>query len=473
MAQFDSDNDDDDGTIVARGWVMRRGHCKRLQAPTRGRTAIWAEIQGQGKEVMRGRAVFKRSVGGNRYRHGSPQYWGESIQQRRNELRKAAQADAEEMLGFDLHTSHPADLEVFSDDTFQDGSDEIDVGVYTPCVHLDGVAIKSWSVPSDDDVPSTASDLSSDTASSLSEVSWEALGTQDRKPTPWQLAVARANLTAELYAASRGLVFESAGRTNKSRGAWRQKKGSRKESELQRILRVKFKTCLTEPAGQPRGDRFEHFRQCFLAQNVMTIGTALNSLCLPGQIEMRPTPLSSEVKERFLSACGGEVQGKTCPVWHGTDASSLDSIYQRGLLIPGQDNELKVKNGSVHGLGIYAATVDNPHLSVGYCRGGSRKLLVCGMLDADEPESITHDPRFVVIFKSSLVAPLYEATLPDGSCSFVVPRQTLQPLLQRAQEPVQRVLKNRTAKQKKITIAAMPAGAVAAFLSRRAAGKRR
>lgn len=463
MAQSDPYNDDDDGSIVARGWVMRRGHCKRLQAPKRGRTAIWAEVQGQGKEVMRGRTVFKRSVGGNRYRHGSPQYWEASTQQRRNELRKAAQADAKEMLRL-----HPADLEVFSDDTFQDDSDEMNVGVLTPCVYLDGVLIKSWSVHSDDDVPSTASDLSTDAASSPSEVSWEALWTHDRKPTPWQLAVSRASLAAELYVASRGL----AGRTKKSRGAWRQEKESRKESKAQRILRVKFKTCLTEPAGQPRGDHFEHVRQCFLAQSVMTIGTALNSLNLPGQIEMRPTPLSSEVKERFLSAYGG-VNGKICPMWHGTDAGSLDSIYQRGLLIPGQDNELKVKNGSVHGLGIYAATVDNPHLSVGYCRGGSRKLLVCGMLDSDEPASVKHGHRFVVIFKSCLVVPLYEATLPDGSCSFVMPRPTPQPLLQRAQAFVQPVLKNETVKQQNITMAAMPAGAVAAFLSRRAARKRR
>eukprot|EP00931_Biecheleriopsis_adriatica_P105999 TRINITY_DN80517_c0_g1_i1.p1 TRINITY_DN80517_c0_g1~~TRINITY_DN80517_c0_g1_i1.p1 ORF type:complete len:573 (+),score=65.11 TRINITY_DN80517_c0_g1_i1:151-1719(+) len=41
---------------------MRRGHRKKLQRPKRDKAALWAEIQGQGKEVSRGRSVFKRSV---------------------------------------------------------------------------------------------------------------------------------------------------------------------------------------------------------------------------------------------------------------------------------------------------------------------------------------------------------------------------------------------------------------------------
>lgn len=41
---------------------MRHHHCKRLLKPKTGKTALRAEIQGQGKEVLCGRSAFKRSI---------------------------------------------------------------------------------------------------------------------------------------------------------------------------------------------------------------------------------------------------------------------------------------------------------------------------------------------------------------------------------------------------------------------------
>lgn len=485
MAQGNTEEDDCE-TIVARGWVMRRGHCKRLQAPKQGRAAIWAGIQGQGNEVMRGRAVFKRSVGSKRQRcrhcssfccrGGCVPEW--SIQQQRDKLRKSAQADAEETRRYNLHTWRPADFDIFLEETFQDDCDEPSVRTLAPCVSLDLAVMKSWSALSDDGMPSTASNSSSPGCESLSsEVSWEMLGTRELKPTPWQLAVARAKLTADAYAASRGLVLHSAGSKEYRRRGRRQKQDHRNESEIKRKLLRDFGISFTEPAGQQNSDDFEQFRQCFLKQHITSIGSALNSLSLQGQIEMKPTPLSCEVKQRFFSACNGQVKNVVRPVWHGTDVNSLDSIYQQGLLIPGQNNGLRVKNGSAYGLGIYAARADCPQLSLGYCRGGSRKLLVCGMIDASETDSVWHGSNFVVIFNHHLVAPLFETTLPDGSFAYrpvpPLPNQNTQVLTQHAQLPTQRALRKKIVKRKRSIAALMPVGSVAAFLSRRAVRKRR
>jgi len=55
--------------MAPRGWSMRRGHMRKARRPKRGKAAVWAEIQGQGQAVSKGRAAFSRSVNtGSRYR---------------------------------------------------------------------------------------------------------------------------------------------------------------------------------------------------------------------------------------------------------------------------------------------------------------------------------------------------------------------------------------------------------------------
>jgi len=69
-------------------------------------------------------------------------------------------------------------------------------------------------------------------------------------------------------------------------------------------------------------------------------------------------------------------------------------------MIPGQGNHLRVVNGSAHGLGIYAATIDYPQLALGFssrrrcpcCRGYRAidekwkiSMLVCAVLDDSVP----------------------------------------------------------------------------------------
>lgn len=57
-----SEGDDQSLEIPPRGWSMKHGHMKKLAKHKRKKTDLWAEIQGQAKEVSRGRAVFARSV---------------------------------------------------------------------------------------------------------------------------------------------------------------------------------------------------------------------------------------------------------------------------------------------------------------------------------------------------------------------------------------------------------------------------
>jgi hypothetical protein len=49
---------------------MRQGHSKKARKPKIGKAALWAQIQGQGQEVSKGRSVFKRSVN-----NGSQNRW--------------------------------------------------------------------------------------------------------------------------------------------------------------------------------------------------------------------------------------------------------------------------------------------------------------------------------------------------------------------------------------------------------------
>merc|ERR1719265_1039803 len=75
-------------------------------------------------------------------------------------------------------------------------------------------------------------------------------------------------------------------------------------------------------------------------------------------IHVTPAPVSVDVQNRFVEArttFGGALRLG----YHGTKMSSLPSIYEKGLLIPGQGNDICVANGSAYGLGVYTAKVTN------------------------------------------------------------------------------------------------------------------
>lgn len=174
-------------------------------------------------------------------------------------------------------------------------------------------------------------------------------------------------------------------------------------------------------ALEESGGNFDMLRAKFLRRYGKALFDSLNQ-CSEGR-SITPAPLALEVQERFLAACGQRV-AKICPGFHGTTASVHDSIFQRGLLIPGQENNLRVANGSAHGNGVYIAKLNNPWLSQGFTRGAN-KMLVCGVVDdatdltqaqrfgsfdvTKESDNVRHVGDAMVVFQSVRVAPLFVA----------------------------------------------------------------
>lgn len=150
-------------------------------------------------------------------------------------------------------------------------------------------------------------------------------------------------------------------------------------------------------------------------------------------MHVRPAPVSEDVQRRFLDARAC-LKGKLRAGYHGTNISSLPSIYKNGLLIPGQSNDVRVANGSAHGLGIYTAKVCNPRLSWSFCRAPTemeKKIVVCGVLDdasthsiqnykmgnqtvSHESQNVRHAGDAMVIFDHRRVAPLFEVSIGDA-----------------------------------------------------------
>merc|ERR1740116_604551 len=91
------------------------------------------------------------------------------------------------------------------------------------------------------------------------------------------------------------------------------------------------------------------------------------------------------------------------PAFHGTDAANHNSIVKRGLLIPGQGNELKVAHGAAHGKGVYTANVDAAWLSRGFCSAPT--MLVCAVLQSD---AVRHVGDAMVVSKEEHVVPMFE-----------------------------------------------------------------
>lgn len=145
--------------------------------------------------------------------------------------------------------------------------------------------------------------------------------------------------------------------------------------------------------AQPKGpaqpsSQFEKLRQRFLRQHNKAIRDAL-SQCFNGDVVLNVTPLKPAVQERFVKCfnkyCvrnkyGARDTSCMVPALHGTDPKNYESIFRRGLLIPGRGNNIGVAHGSCYGVGIYTAKLSNPLLSQGFC---SRKpcMLVCCVID--------------------------------------------------------------------------------------------
>lgn len=197
-------------------------------------------------------------------------------------------------------------------------------------------------------------------------------------------------------------------------------------------------------------------------------------------MKVKPTPLSSDVQRRFLKACY-ELPGQVKPAFHGTHAENLESIYSLGLVIPGQGNSFRVANGSTHGRGIYAATMDNPMLSWGFAQGATRPMLVCAVLDdaealhesqrigrfqvTAESSSVRHVGDAMVIFDPQRVAPLFCVTnMRSKQTQSIVTSRHINVSLPERPKRIQKLGQGAQS-------CLVPSNGTVAFLSRRAARK--
>jgi hypothetical protein len=150
---------------------------------------------------------------------------------------------------------------------------------------------------------------------------------------------------------------------------------------------------------------FDDVRSWFMSEYETALRISLNHCHEFGRVEIRLAPLTGSVQKRFMgNFVKGMYRSKVYPAFHGTSAKNHKSICSRGLLIPGDNNELKVEHGAVHGPGVYTANVDAAWLSAGFCT--EPRILICCVLDMG---CVTFPGDAMVVSNSAHVVPLFEA----------------------------------------------------------------
>jgi hypothetical protein len=149
---------------------------------------------------------------------------------------------------------------------------------------------------------------------------------------------------------------------------------------------------------------FEHFRQDFLAKHQVSLLQSLQHVF--GQTTFEPAPVSDLVKNRFMAALKSakKSQRMVHAGFHGSAAKNYESIFDRGLLIPGDGNELRVVNGAAFGRGIYIAQEHAAWLSFGFC--SEPRMLICAVIDMGH---VKFHGAAMVVSASNHVIPLFEA----------------------------------------------------------------
>lgn len=144
----------------------------------------------------------------------------------------------------------------------------------------------------------------------------------------------------------------------------------------------------------------------------------------------RLAPMGEAPRQRFMSALASCEEKEVNLVFHGTKLSNMQSICDRGLLVPNPSvNGVAVANGSAHGIGIYSC--QEPSYPAGYARGTSKTLFVCAALTPEKnipvrvsPGSEQTLPKFkrsgnvIVLFRDELIIPLFLMDFePAPSCN--------------------------------------------------------
>jgi len=413
--------------------------------------AIEAAADDGREGLRRGRSVFKRSANAVVRHHVHYDRSSKRDRCSRFHLSRAGWAEVEESLD---------DLTSYSEEEIVEPcSEALDI-----CVELPdhGLPLPGENVLSDEEFCmgyETCSTCSSTTVPSEEDVVKAAptKAKQDMSTsclTPWEMAVLRAQEVAELFG-----CHSSGPLRMRNKRPGRDLKQPRAREVLAKTLLKQFGAKFEDDGVLMHDNLFTQFRWQFLKQHGANFCESLRTCFESRCFNLRPTPLAVSVGQRFMRACQ-DLEGNLCPAFHGTAEGNLPGICEEGFVIPGRGNKVRVANGSAHGLGIYTAVASNPRLSLNYTRG-SRKLLVCGVLDSSDTQQVKHAGDQMVIFDACRVAPLFEAS------EVPVPLHSVRLL----GGPDSAAQNRRAAKERR-----KPAGrltGIVAFLARRAARKRR
>jgi len=106
--------------------------------------------------------------------------------------------------------------------------------------------------------------------------------------------------------------------------------------------------------------------------------------------------------DKMWQSCGCE-----CPLllFHGTLESNLAGIREKGLVVPSSENGVAVRNGSLHGVGIYLTNANGVMTSLGYC--DRSKLIICAVIPSPHEEFLMNRSDIYVAFNSALVLPCF------------------------------------------------------------------
>jgi hypothetical protein len=151
---------------------------------------------------------------------------------------------------------------------------------------------------------------------------------------------------------------------------------------------------------------FGEVRKAFLSAHGDKVCSNLRSQL--GEVKLHPAPLAQAVQDKFMRQLKALNSAKKLlevrPGLHGTDAKNHQSIFQRGLLIPGEGNQLQVVHGAAFGTGVYVANINAAWLSISFMT--QPRILVCGVLIST---NVHFHGDAMLVKNSADVIPLFEA----------------------------------------------------------------
>jgi hypothetical protein len=120
-------------------------------------------------------------------------------------------------------------------------------------------------------------------------------------------------------------------------------------------------------------------------------------------MEVSSPDLCHQVRSNFMDMVVDNLSSVVYPAFHGTLHANITSIFERGFLIPGENNDICRRNGMAYGKGVYFANINAAGLSLQFS-SGRPCLIVCAVL---QHESVTLVRDSLVVFDTSLCVPLF------------------------------------------------------------------